>query len=69
METGHCAIFAGPDGRDWLSCHYFLEGKQADERKSVMEFHDTLPQLGIEPLKFRDGLFYAAGPTWTEQLV
>lgn len=69
VETGHCAIFAGTDGRDWLSCHYFLEGKRPDTSKSTMEFHDTFPQLGIEPLEFRDGLFYTNGPTWTEQLV
>ena len=69
VETGHCAVFTGPDGRDWLSCHYFLEGQQPDTSKNATEFFDTMPQLGIEPLEFRDGLFFANGPTWTEQRV
>ena len=69
VETGHCAVFEGPDGLDWLCCHYFLEGKELDDSKLVLEYFDTMPQLGFEPLEFRDGLFHAKGPTWTEQVV
>ena len=67
VETGHCAIFEGPDGRDWLSCHYMLEGRVPIPGE-VLEYEDTQPQLGIEPLHFHDGIFSVAGPTWTEQI-
>ncbi len=69
VEAGHCAVFEGPDGRDWLSFHYLLEGHEPDTSKDIMEFHDTAPQLGIEPLEFRNGRFYVNGPTWTEQTI
>jgi xylan 1,4-beta-xylosidase len=61
-ETGHNALFEGPDGRLWTSCHYML----CDQGS---EFRAHLPQLGIEPLEFRDGRFYINGPTWTPQLI
>ena len=69
VETGHCAIFEGPDGRDWLCCHYFLEGSKVDDGKSILEYYDTMPHLGFEPLQFRNGFFYVNGPTWTKQSV
>jgi beta-xylosidase len=69
VETGHCAIFEGPDGRDWICCHYFLEGADPILSGPVIEYRDTTPQLGIEPLHFRNGTFVVDGPTWTEQVV
>lgn len=69
VETGHCAIFPGPDGRDWMCCHYFLEGRSPIGGTPVPEYHDSNPQLGIEPIQFHDGRFHIVGPTWTEQLV
>jgi beta-xylosidase len=69
VETGHCAIFEGPDGKDWVCCHYLLEGKQIASSEPVIEYADTAPHLAIEPLDFRDGLFRVNGPTWTEQVV
>jgi len=69
VETGHCAVFDGPDSGDWLCCHYFLEGKEPIDDGPVREYRDTVPQLGIEPLHFQDGLFSVHGPTWTEQVV
>jgi xylan 1,4-beta-xylosidase len=67
VEVGHCAIFAGPGERDWLCCHYFLEGKEPVADSIIPEYHDTQPQLGIEPLRFQDGLWSVDGPTWTPQ--
>jgi xylan 1,4-beta-xylosidase len=67
-ETGHCAIFQGPDGRDWLSCHYLREGA-APIPGEVVEYADAAPHLAIEPLRYHDGLFFVTGPTWTEQIV
>jgi xylan 1,4-beta-xylosidase len=69
VETGHCAVFAGPDGEDWVCCHYFVEGEHPLDDRPVREYQDTLPQLGIEPLHFRDGSFRIDGPTWTKQAV
>lgn len=66
-ETGHNAIFEGPDGKLWTSCHYvFYEGQPFP---SVNEMAEPKPQMGIEPLYFRNGIFAIDGPTWTEQTV
>lgn len=66
-ETGHNAIFEGPDGQLWSSCHYMLfDGKPFNSRD---EHGSPAPQLGIEPLHFRNGIFAIDGPTWTEQMI
>lgn len=66
-ETGHNAIFEGPDGKLWSSCHYvFYKGQKFP---SVNEMAEPKPQLGIEPLHFRNGIFTIDGPTWTEQVI
>ncbi len=67
-EAGHCAVFEGPDGRDWICCHYMREGRIPIPGHST-EYADTLPQLGIEPLHYANGTFSVNGPTWTEQTV
>jgi beta-xylosidase len=69
VETGHCAVFEGLDGRDWLCCHYFPEGRQPIDDGPVREYKDTQPQLGIEPLRIENGLVIVNGPTWTEQVI
>jgi hypothetical protein len=69
VEVGHNAVFEGPDGKDWICCHYFMEGRQPIPCSLIPEYRDTAPQLGIEPLRFADGKFYVSGPTWTEQTV
>ncbi|MBC8096279.1 MAG: family 43 glycosylhydrolase [Akkermansiaceae bacterium] len=69
VEVGHNAVFEGPDGRDWICCHYFLEGKQPVTGSPVPEYLDSQPQLGIEPLHYSKGQFSIVGPTWTEQAV
>ena len=63
QETGHNAIFEGPDGQLWSSCHYFF-----DQRTPLADWQ-KVPQLGIEPLRFRNGIFAIDGPTSTEQTV
>ena len=69
VEVGHNGIFEGPDGKPWLCCHYFLEGKQRIPNSPQPEYFDTAPQLGFEPLCFADGKYSVHGPTWTEQIV
>jgi xylan 1,4-beta-xylosidase len=66
-ETGHNAIFEGPDGKLWSSSHYvFYKGQKFP---AVNEMTEPKPQLGIEPVYFRNGLFQIGGPTWTKQKV
>lgn len=66
-EAGHIAIFEGPDGKFWISCHYTLcEGYNNSESDS---WKKLLPQMGIEPLYYKDGMFYINGPTWTTQCI
>lgn len=66
-ETGHNAIFEGPDGKLWSSCHYMIsDGKVFDSTK---EEGQPIPQMGIEPLYFRNGIFAIDGPSWKPQKV
>ncbi len=69
VEVGHNAVFTGPDGKDWICCHYFLEGKRRVADSPQPEYYDSTPQLGIEPLHYTNGTFRVAGPTWTEQVI
>jgi hypothetical protein len=41
------------------------KGKGGREHESWEAF----PQLGYEPVEYRDGSFHIGGPTWTEQIV
>jgi xylan 1,4-beta-xylosidase len=68
-ETGHNALFEGPDGTLWSSCHYLMYDKRPYPYCPNLEAWEKTPQLGIEPVYFRDGMFYINGPTWTEQCV
>lgn len=55
-QVGHNAIFKGPDGRYWISCHGQTSGKQA--------------MLVIDPIWFeKDGSLKSNGPTYTKQVV
>lgn len=69
VEVGHCSVFTGPDAQPWLSCHYFLEGRAIVSTTPQIEYADTEPQLGFEPLHYANGQFSVNGPTWTEQIV
>jgi len=68
-ETGHNALFEGPDGTLWSSCHYVMYDKRPYPYRSNLEAWEKTPQLGIEPVHYRGGMFYISGPTWTEQSV
>jgi beta-xylosidase len=68
-ETGHNAIFEGPDGKLWLSCHYLMYEKRPYPYSQTFESWELSPQMGIEPVTYKDGMFYIKGPTWTEQTV
>jgi hypothetical protein len=58
--VGHCTIFTGPDGRDWICAHHHMKGcgpKGSD-------IH-----LGFDPIWIEDGIIKTNGPTYTEQVV
>ncbi|MGE5846314.1 MAG: glycoside hydrolase family 43 protein [Ignavibacteria bacterium] len=68
-ETGHNALFEGPDGKLWSSCHYLMyDGHPYPCSKDLKEWEKT-PQLGFEPVYYKDGMFFIEGPTWTEQCI
>lgn len=71
VEVGHNAVFEGPDGKDWICCHYWLQGKSADQSEfsGLIPVYDTREQLGIEPLTYGDEKWHVNGPTWTPQEV
>ena len=68
-ETGHNALFEGPDGKLWSSCHYLMYEKRSYPYCPNLQPWEKTPQLGIEPVNYKDGMFYINGPTWTEQYV
>ncbi len=50
-EIGHNAVFRGPDGRHWISCHAYLKGAE-------------LPAMLIDPVEFKDGRIIFEGPSY-----
>lgn len=68
-ETGHNALFIGPDGKLWSSCHYLMYSKRPYPYSQTFEPWELTPQLGIEPVTFKNGIFHINGPSWTEQIV
>jgi beta-xylosidase len=68
-ETGHNALFPGPDGTLWSSCHYLMDAKRPYPYSPALQEWEKLPQLGIEPVTYQDGMFSIRKPTWTEQVV
>lgn len=69
QETGHNALFEGPDGQLWSSCHYFMYEKRPYPYSQTFESWEKVPQLGYEPVYYKDGRFFIKGPTWTEQII
>jgi beta-xylosidase len=68
-ETGHNALFTGPDGNLWSSCHYMgYEKRPYPYCPDLLPWEKT-PQMGIEPVYYKEGMFYIKGPTWTEQII
>jgi beta-xylosidase len=68
-ETGSNVIFVGPDGKLWSSCHYSMYDKRPYPYCLDLKSWEKVPQLGIEPIHFKNGRFYIQGPTWTKQCV
>jgi xylan 1,4-beta-xylosidase len=68
-ETGHNALFEGPDGKLWSSCHYLMYDKRPYPYCSELQSWEKTPQMGIEPVIYENGVFSISGPTWTEQVV
>ena len=68
-ETGHNALFIGPDGKLWSSCHYMGYEKRPYPYCPDLQPWEKTPQMGIEPVTYKDGMFYIKQPTWTEQIV
>jgi xylan 1,4-beta-xylosidase len=68
-ETGHNALFEGPDGKLWSSCHYLMYDKWPYPYCSELQSWEKTPQMGIEPVIYENGVFSISGPTWTEQVV
>ncbi len=68
QETGHNALFEGPNGTLWSSAHYFMYHKRSYPYSQRFKEWETMPQLGIERVTYKDGMFYINGPTWTEQI-
>jgi beta-xylosidase len=68
-ETGHNALFEGPDGKLWTSCHYLMYEKRPFPYCPELQAWEETPQMGIEPVYYNNGMFYIKGPTWTEQCV
>jgi len=68
-ETGHNALFTGPDGNLWFCCHYLMYEKRPYPYCPELQPWEKTPQMGIEPVYFKNGMFNINGPTWTEQIV
>jgi len=68
-ETGHNALFEGPDGKLWSSCHYMMYEKRPYPFSQTLEAWEKTPQLGFEPVYYESGMFHIKGPTWTQQCI
>ncbi|MFC2138423.1 glycoside hydrolase family 43 protein [Bacteroidota bacterium] len=68
-ETGHNALFEGPDGNIWSSCHYMMYEKRPYPYCPELQEWEKTPQMGYEPVYYENDRFYINGPTWTEQIV
>ncbi|MCB0743516.1 MAG: family 43 glycosylhydrolase [Ignavibacteriae bacterium] len=68
-ETGHNALFEGPDGKLWCSCHYMMYEKRPYPYSQTFESWELTPQMGYEPVYYKNGMFYIKGPTWTKQTI
>ena len=63
-ETGHCSVFDGPDGSDWMCCHYLMQGTHYHYEGDMLVYEDSEPHLGIEPIHFTADTIKIDGPSW-----
>lgn len=68
-EAASNVIFTGPDGKLWSSCHYLIYAKDPYPFGPKLKEWEKVPQMGIEPVIFKNGRFYINGPTWSKQCV
>jgi len=59
--VGHCTIFTGPDGRDWICAHHHMKGSGGQKGSDIY--------LGFDPIWIEHGIVKTLGPTYTEQEV
>ena len=46
-----------------------MDEKRPYPYSQTFEPWEKVPQMGIEPVTYKDGRFYIKGPTWTKQVV
>ena len=68
-EAASNSLFEGPDGKLWSSCHYIMYDKRPYPYCPNLQPWEKTPQLGIEPMYYKDDMFYIKGPTWTKQSI
>ena len=68
-EAASNTLFTGPDGKLWSSCHYLMYEKRPYPYSQTFKPWELVPEMGIEPVYFKDGIFHIKGPTWTEQVI
>jgi xylan 1,4-beta-xylosidase len=68
-EAASNSLFEGPDGKLWSSCHYIMYNERPYPYCPDLQPWEKTPQLGIEQVHYKEGMFYINGPTWTEQCV
>ena len=68
-ETGHNALFEGPDGQIWSSCHYMMFEKRPYPYAQTLFPWEPTPQMGLERVRYENGMFYIDGPNFTERSV
>jgi xylan 1,4-beta-xylosidase len=44
QETGHNALFEGPDGALWTSCHYFMDKKRPYHYNQSFQSWEKFPK-------------------------
>jgi len=82
LGCGHNTIFKGPDGRDWICCHYELWYDENNPDHGYKDFFPTgntngknngpyrIELLGIDPFWFdENGDLISNQPSYTEQTV
>jgi beta-xylosidase len=67
LGAGHCTIFTGPDGRDWITAHCTLKAAKPDEQRYQQNYRF---ELVYDPIWIdKAGGVHADGPTWTRQTI
>ena len=67
LGAGHCTIFTGPDGRDWITAHCTLKASKPDEQRYQQNYAF---ELVYDPIWIDEkGIVHADGPTWTRQTI